>query len=67
MNDIERLEQVPPSLLKASNVTYIVIDGMMLSNSMMIQKAKRIAKEILENQRYLSQTGIEELREIIAL
>ena len=67
MRDIDRLHRVPISLLKAKNVSYIVIDGMTLEKKMMIEKAQREAKEILKDERYLSRSGIKELTDIMDL
>ena len=67
MEDIELLERVPQSLLKAPNVAYIVIDGMTLDKKMIIEKAKRKAKELLKINRFLSPSGVQELKEIIEL
>jgi hypothetical protein len=67
MENIKRLEQVPLELLRAKNVSYIVIDGMRLEKKMMIGKAKREALEILQYEQFLSIEGIEYLKIIIKL
>ncbi len=67
MESIERLEQIPPSLLAAENVAYIVIDGMRLDKKMMIRKAQMEAESILKNRIYLSELGIESLERILEL
>ena len=67
MESIERLEQIPPRLLAASNVAYIVIDGMRLDKKMMIRKAQMEAESILKNRIYLSESGIKSLERILEL
>lgn len=65
MEDIIRLQNIPIDLLKAKNVTYIVIDGMTLNKKMLIEKAQRNAIEILKYEQFLSFAGKQYLQTII--
>ena len=67
MESIKFLAQIPESLLRAHNVSYIVIDGLRLDKRVLIEKAQRDAEILIENKEYLSREGIEKLENILAL
>tara|TARA_Y100000385_G_C12723462_1_gene479658 strand:- start:79 stop:282 length:204 start_codon:yes stop_codon:yes gene_type:complete len=67
MEHIHRLQKFPIELLKAYNVSSIIIDGIRIDKDIAIEKAKREAKLLLDNREYLSAGGIEELENILKL
>ena len=67
MENITRLNRIPEKLIKAHNVAYLVIDGLRLEKALIIEKAKREAEDILLHRDYLSESGIEELENIMRL
>lgn len=67
MQSIKFVSQIPESLLRAHNVTYIVIDGLRLNKRVLIEKAQRDAEILIENKEFLSREGIEKLENILSL
>lgn len=67
MENIERLQKIPIELLKAQNVTWLVIDGFRLEKKMIIGKAKNDAYNILQYDEFLSNEGRKYLQEILKL
>lgn len=67
MENIKRLKKVSDKLLKASNVSYIVLNGLQLDKRVMIEKAQREAKEVLKYRDFLSRDSIIELQNILDL
>ncbi len=67
IENIERLKTIPESLLKAYNVSHLVIDGMRLEKQMIIDKAQREAQEIIKFREFLSEAGLQELQNILEL
>ena len=67
MENIDILKQVSEKLLKASNVTYIVLNGLRLDKRVMIEKAQREAKEVLKYRDFLSRDSIVQLQNILDL
>ena len=67
MENISRLKKVSDKLLRASNVSYIVINGLQLDKRVMIEKAQREAKEVLKYRDFMSRDSIIELQKILDL
>ena len=67
MENIKQLKTIPEKLLKADNVSYVVIDGMRLDKRMMIGKAKKDALTLMQYREYLKDDAVEELLYIISL
>lgn len=67
MENIENLKKFPEKLLKAKNVTSIVIDGIRLDKKIVIQKAKVEAEFLLRNSEFLSKDGFKKLLKITEL
>jgi len=67
MENIKQLKRIPEKLLKADNVSYVVIDGMRFEKKMMIGKAKRDAFTLMQYREYLKDDAVEELLYIISL
>ena len=67
MENISRLKKVSDKLLRASNVSYIVINGLQLDKRVMIEKAQREAKEVLKYRNFMSRDSIIELQKILDL
>jgi len=67
VENIKRLKKVSDKLLRASNVSFIVISGLQLDKRVMIEKAQREAKEVLKYRDFLSRDSIIELQNILDL
>ncbi len=67
MENIKRLKKVSDKLLRASNVSFIVLNGLQLDKRVMIEKAQREAKEVLKYRDFLSRDAIIELQNILDL
>ena len=67
MENINRLKKVSDKLLRASNVSFIVLSGLHLDKRLMIEKAQREAKEVLKYKDFMSRDSITELQNILDL
>lgn len=67
MENIRKLELWPEELLKADNVTSIVVEGERIEKDEIIIKAKREAAELLKNRHLLNNYAIEKFEKIINL
>ena len=67
MENIEKLKSIPPKLLTAHNVTYVVLNGIELDKRLIIEKAQNEAMKLLTAKSFLSNEGIKELENILNL
>jgi len=67
MENIRKLELWPVDLLKADNVTSILVDGERIDKFVTIIKAKREAAEMLKYKHLLNDYAIKKLEKIIDL